>query len=269
MNAGETALLIQGPLHQNILLNFKANSCFAEILVSTWAPTDECQEGVMRSLKAQGIRVIVNQIGAEKTMSCPSLIAHQTLTTLRGLELLGSKRVIKSRSDEWYELSDFSDMLTQNPTRIVFSNFIVRPWTYHPYHVSDHLYGGSTEVLLNAFRAISVTDKQEFIEHLGPITCQVPESLIGWMLYRSQVKSNLQESKDLPDLGVRHQSKPVWRTFMNLFHLYDLQRIEGRFECHARRACDVSRHRSLLTPAICSESLGFRFEAFFFGPVVP
>jgi hypothetical protein len=232
----ETALLIQGPLHQNTVLNVKANSCFAEILVSTWPPTDECQEEVMRQLKALGVRLIVNEMGAEKTMRCPPIIAHQTLTTLRGLELVKSKRVIKSRSDEWYELSGLADLLAQNPTRIVFSNFIVRPWAYHPYHVSDHLYGGGTEVLVNAFRAISVTDKEEFIEHLGPTHVQVAESLIGWMLFRSQVKSSPQASQDLLDFGVRPQSTPVWRTFMNLFQLYDLQKIEGKFECHARRA---------------------------------
>jgi hypothetical protein len=91
--------------------------------------TDRCHEEVVRQLKALGVRLVVNEMGTKKTMRCPPTIAHQALTALRGLELVRSKRVIKSRSDKWYESSGLADWLARNPTRIAFPNLTVRPWT--------------------------------------------------------------------------------------------------------------------------------------------
>jgi hypothetical protein len=79
-------LLIQGPLHVNVLKNILINPFFTEIVVSTWRPQNDMERQLLwRVKKLGGVRVIVNEIGAEKSYVCPEALSKQVYTTLQGL----------------------------------------------------------------------------------------------------------------------------------------------------------------------------------------
>lgn len=174
--------------------------------------------------------MIVNEIGAEKSYVCPEALSKQVYTTLQGLSELVSPVVIKVRSDEWCDLSDFIKYFESNKKKILFSNFIVRPWSYHPFHISDHLFGGDKAVIEAAFQSLSRTSQEWLNEKLG-MHAYTPESCIGFMIFRSQQLGVVPEGKK-----IKAPEAPNWKFFCGGFELYDLQRILGKFEVNARRA---------------------------------
>jgi hypothetical protein len=74
--------------------------------------------------------------------------------------------VIKIRNDEFYSnLDPFFDTILRNPRKIVTSEVFFRRHDYFPFHPSDHLVGGRTEVMQKSFSfAREVTEDPEILK---------------------------------------------------------------------------------------------------------
>lgn len=215
----------------NVLRNILINPFFTEIIVSTWKPQDEMERHLLRTIrKIKMVKVIINEIDSEKFQACPDALQKQVWTTLNGMLEMRSPFVVKVRSDEWFDLHDFIEAFESNAELILFSNFLVRPWSYHSFHISDHLFAGDKAVLEHAFWLLSRTTQKWLDRELG-IHSLIPESCIGFMIFREQ-----QLKCGVSNKTIRTPGNFDWETFRSGFELYDLQRICGQFEVHARRA---------------------------------
>jgi len=76
----------------------------------------------------------------------------QCYTTLSGLQKCTTKFAIKVRADEWYEnFSLFIAAMKNYPNKITTHNLFFRTFGQYPYHLSDHVIGGTKENLLKMF----------------------------------------------------------------------------------------------------------------------
>jgi hypothetical protein len=156
------------------------------------------------------------------------------------------------RSDEFYDLSSWVKKFPERNSdssppkgktsrneglgRILFSNFIVRPWNYHKFHISDHLFGGPTEIIRKAFESLDRGDSPgaKTSKGLSERVSSTPESLIGKELFTQALKftGEVEEPRSRTrTLGC----ESTWKSFSRHFDLVDLHHL-GRFEVRANQA---------------------------------
>jgi hypothetical protein len=103
-------------------------------------------------------QIVINDISqaeklsSEKTGTTPSG-KFQIYSTFNGLQTIGTKYVIKIRTDEFYNLNKILKMFLNDDDKIVFHNLYYRPpkpqWGY--FHISDKLLVAKTKNLLAMF----------------------------------------------------------------------------------------------------------------------
>jgi hypothetical protein len=147
------SVLIQGPIHENILKQIKYCRNFIKkenIFYSAWYP-----------VKNEDIIIyneIINHIGYDNIRHTKlpiinnihnfSNIYYQSYNTLEGLYLVKTKYVIKIRSDEFYgNLEPMINYILECPNKITSINYFFRKNDYVKYHISDHCLGGQTKDL--------------------------------------------------------------------------------------------------------------------------
>ncbi len=218
---GSLCLLIQGPLNQATVENIKRNSeLVQQCVVSTWNAQDAVQAQILLQLRSlettiDNLEVIVRELDLPK-------VPHrdrggiQFMSIKNGLQHVHTSRVIKCRSDEEYELSKFLLQLDLNPNRTLFSNFIVRDWLYHPFHISDHLFASPTHMLNRALDKISSRTPAEIDILLGR-HAKTPEVVLGYHLLEAH------EQAESPHLG---EFTPSFKLFSRHFRLFNLQQLD-------------------------------------------
>lgn len=81
-----------------------------------------------------------------------------------GLETIKTPYTVKMRSDEFYSmLHPFIETLSRYENKIITNDVFFRKATDRPIHPSDHLIGGKTEILKNAFhlaKSYCLSDKE-------------------------------------------------------------------------------------------------------------
>jgi hypothetical protein len=218
---GNLSLLIQGPLHRATVENIKRNSPLVhQCVVSTWNAQDAVQAQILLELRhlettIDNLKVIVSELDLPK-------IPHidrggmQFMSIENGLKHVLTSQVIKCRSDEEYELSKFLLQLGLNPNRTVFSNFIVRDWLYHPFHISDHLFASPTHLLNEVLERISSRTPAEIDSILGTHS-KTPEVVLGYHLLEAH------EHADSPHLD---EFTPSFKLFSKHFSLFNLEQLD-------------------------------------------
>ena len=111
----------------------------------------------------------------------------QATTVLAGLEKVDTPYVIKARSDEFF--SNLALMVEAfNPKKLLFANIFIRDVSYRPYHISDHLFIGSTDRIKSAFISL-----KRYIENAGcgggintafSIQTYLPKQRLDYSIYR-------------------------------------------------------------------------------------
>lgn len=233
------SLLIQGPFHENsiqtltkTLVNERVDHC----IVSTWDHHSASSTKALFQLELTGcpsggqFTFVTSKEGdiPQSLSEAYPQIAHQVWSTLRGLESCTSKWVVKVRSDEIYDLGEFLRSTKRlGAGKLLTSNFIVREWNYHRFHISDHLFAVETNVLKDG---LSLLARGESVGHLlREQDMGTPESIIGAAIFASQAQGHSTKSR-------KKTNRALWRLFRNRVQLFDLDSQAGSFEVHARRA---------------------------------
>ena len=104
------------------------------------------------------IPIIINDIEEAKKLSSEktrttSSGKFQIFSTFNGLLNIKNKYVIKTRTDEFYNLYKILQLFLKNDTKIVFHNLYYRPSRDHTgyFHISDKLLIGKSENILSMF----------------------------------------------------------------------------------------------------------------------
>jgi len=81
-------------------------------------------------------------------------IYFQSIGTLGGLNNITTEYAIKFRTDEYYsDIEGFIDTVKSMPEKIITNNVLARKFSKYPYHISDHVIGGTTKNMKLMFEA--------------------------------------------------------------------------------------------------------------------
>jgi hypothetical protein len=247
-------LVIQGPYHpftaSTVFANFEN---FSQIIISSWLEDEDNFSDLQAQFSGtdERIQILFSEGSKLDASMAPDFLKAQVVTTCAALRRTKTTFVTKVRSDEFYDLTQWVKHAVFNPESrelpiksgfILFSNFIVRPWNYHKFHISDHLFGGRTQVIAEALEAL---DKGELLtaeDTLNALDRTCPESIIGRQLFLTIEHSY---SLVLKTAALTNPRQREWKLFTKYFRLFDLEDLKS-FVVRARRA-EVSNVTSLKT----------------------
>lgn len=142
------AIIIQGQFTQECLKYIDIYTASAQVIVSCY---NSCNTATVPS------NVIVVKQAKNEIKNCHNghNLYQQALTTYNGLLLAQEyKYAIKVRSDEYFEnMSHIIHRITNSPDKLLTTSFFFG--THTPFHISDHLIGGTTSSLTQAFHLIT------------------------------------------------------------------------------------------------------------------
>jgi hypothetical protein len=229
------ALIIQGPFNQRVVDTVEKNlmsKTFHKIVVSTWEnDSSVATESLSKFVRSGGgkVELVFSTLEMLELCKAPESLKYQVTTRLNGLEKIRADYCVMQRSDESYSLDGFASRLL-NPEvigKILFSNFIVRPFGEYPFHISDHLFGGPTQLLKLALSNISLHGISRVTEALslaGGNRHAPPETLLGAEL----MKTFMEDPASMDNAG-------LWKVFVRHFEMFDLDDSDSFFVT-ARRA---------------------------------
>jgi hypothetical protein len=164
------AFVLQGPLTFNTLLTLYKYRDRHEITVV--APVQDSTKGIAEeiirmtddkkyhvSFFSYDQKILRNQDNNQNRF-------YQFYSTELGIRNVSKDYVIKIRNDEFYSnLDPFFNTILRNPHKIVTSDVFFRRHNYFPFHPSDHLVGGRTEVMQKTFSfAREITEDAEVLK---------------------------------------------------------------------------------------------------------
>lgn len=144
----DVTTIIQGPPNERSLNHIPTYQKYGPVVVSCWDDDVPNVTGVTLTANPKPVPVYyVNS--ANKTFS------YQIHSILNGLRVVETKYVIRTRSDEFYNLDNLIAKYNQRDEIVLCGNIFFKPWTYYKYHMGDHLFIGRTDVLLKAYSALA------------------------------------------------------------------------------------------------------------------
>ncbi|QLY27049.1 WavE lipopolysaccharide synthesis family protein [Bdellovibrio sp. KM01] len=143
----DCTLLFAGPWHVNTMKMIEKNADhFKHIIVSAWS-------NAVPSANLPNVQIVHQEHPKIIQIHNAQNIHYQTRSTLLGLEFVTTPLVVKTRTDEFYSnLNKFIEEL--DPSKLAYSNIFVRDVSYKRYHISDHLFGGTTVKLTQTFQRL-------------------------------------------------------------------------------------------------------------------
>jgi hypothetical protein len=144
------SIVIQGPLFNSTLDLLCILFIYGKLVVSSW--------------DKYNFEEVKDKVETEQIFNKQN-IYYQIYTTLKGLENITTKYVMKVRTDEMYaDFKYFIDRIFENPTKIITTNIFIRKVNRFPYHCSDHLIGGTTENIIKMFNGALVLIKTNTVK---------------------------------------------------------------------------------------------------------
>jgi hypothetical protein len=238
-SATNVSLIVQGPYHSNIERTV-SSAAFKEVIVSTWndgslqgLDRKAIQERLSQVSQQSDVTVILNEyheIPASLKAEYPSL-SNQIWSTLQGVRASQSKWVVKVRSDEVWDLNGVLNALAKiRPGQMLTANWVVRDWSYHRFHISDHLFAVESK---NLTRGLELLESgQSLKKMLRSKDRGTPESILGAAIFAAIISPESPESV----LEHRRSSRTLWKTFSERVVILDLDKECTFFELYARRA---------------------------------
>lgn len=126
----EFSFIIQG-LPGNVNTDITRNICFSfgRPIDATWDPIE------LAHVRGEVLK---------KRIYNKQNIYFQTESTLKGSSKATTKYVVKLRSDEYYSnFTKFLQVMKQYPDKIISNNVFARRTRDYPFHISDHVLGGT------------------------------------------------------------------------------------------------------------------------------
>jgi len=150
----DVSFVIQGPLHAHTLYTILYTAPYGCICLGLW-------ESELEEVKQQIERETIDNYYNKYL---------QIISTLKGLFQVKTPYSIKLRADEYYV--NFIPFLTKlkslQPYQILMSNIYFKKANDWPYHISDHIMGARTEILVSMFSQASKHAKEKTLLKITP-----------------------------------------------------------------------------------------------------
>lgn len=138
----DVTLLIQGRYSDIFINNIdKYESYFNKIIYSTWKDDNVKYH--------KNIEFIIDNLPNTDGVYNAGNVYYQCKSTLNGLKKVETKYVVKHRSDEFYSNIDY--FINSFNKKLICCNWGFQKIKTIPYQISDHLFMGETDKLLNTF----------------------------------------------------------------------------------------------------------------------
>jgi hypothetical protein len=146
-------LIIQGPLNRISLSNLDSYKQFAEsIIICYWEGNDE---SILKDYNLEKCVLVKKPLPERNIFSwCTNhdTFVYQVNSVYYALCEVNTKYVIRTRSDEKYNLQALVDKFYQDDNKIVCGNVFFKQWGFINYHMGDHLFVGQTSFLRDAYK---------------------------------------------------------------------------------------------------------------------
>jgi hypothetical protein len=145
----DCTILIQGPPQHRSLSRILDYRALGPVVVSCW----------MDDVPVVGSDVaLVATPKPEKQYyvgSANETFSYQVHSILNGLRLVKTPYVVRTRSDEYFNLVPFIKRYNRRDDKILCGNIFFKPWSTYHFHMGDHLFIARTEILLTAYEALA------------------------------------------------------------------------------------------------------------------
>jgi hypothetical protein len=159
----DVTFVIQGLSKEETFIKFICNLLrFGYVELATW--------------EFYNLNEVLDYINKNKIQNGQNIYL-QVFTSLSGLKNCKTKYSIKVRGDEWYEdFSKFIILMKKYPDKITTHNMFFRKIGQYPYHISDHVIGGTTENLLKMFSMCKeMLDTKQKLPNIPRVLNHCPE----------------------------------------------------------------------------------------------
>lgn len=163
----------------------------------------------------------------------------QVHSTLFGLIQCKTHYAIKVRADEWYDdFSEFILSMKKHPNKITTHTMFFRTISQYPYHISDHVIGGTKENLLKMFN--NAKYMLETKEHLPKIPRMLPHCPEQWLTvaYMRNFYSQDELKDNIKEKMITHFHIVPIGIFKDFFLTYTWQKKR----CHVLGVKDLKNH---------------------------
>jgi hypothetical protein len=148
MKSNPYTILLQGRISEETLNLWIQNHSESDVVLSIWEDEDLSKFDIPKNWK-----VVVNHYPFLRFAPNANL-DYQIITTLRGLEQITTKWVIKMRCDEyWSNLDKIFQKMLNNEDKIVSGSMFFRKWGMYPFHCGDKIMGGTKDNLTLMFES--------------------------------------------------------------------------------------------------------------------
>lgn len=162
-------ILIQGRIDENTLNLWLKNYKEHNVILSIWEDED-----LIKFKFPKNWVIVINQYPFVRFKSVANL-DYQIITTLKGIEKVDTKWVIKVRADEYYSNLDFVyDRIIKTPEKITTSSVFFRKWGLYKFHCSDKLIAGTTNNVRLMFESTLLNIQLNIFDNT------IPESQLGF-----------------------------------------------------------------------------------------
>ena len=170
----DCTILLQGRINDECLQLWIKNYKNSNVVLSIWE-----DEEIWRYDIPHNWQICLNQYPLVRFWEHSNL-DYQIITTLKGLEFVNTKYVIKMRADEyWSNVNKIYNKLILSEDKIVTGSMFFRKWGLYKFHCSDKILAGTTENVKSMFNQTLENIKKNTFD------CNVPESQLGlgWVMF--------------------------------------------------------------------------------------
>jgi hypothetical protein len=201
-NDGYT-ILLQGRIDKKTLKLWIKNHKDSKVILSIWEDEDLSKFNIPTNWK-----VVVNQYPLIRFAPTANL-DYQIITTIKGLNEVKTKWVIKLRCDEyWSNLDKIYDKMLKWPEKLISGSMFFRDWgTYTKFHPSDKIIGGTLDNVMGMFESTLHNLEMGIWSE-----CKTPESQLGlgYVMLKDlnfELKSQLQLRSEKKKLKYSEEEK--------------------------------------------------------------
>lgn len=145
-------LMIRGPLAED---SRKFYGAFYEHIPKVFSVWKEHNQGIEYPES-----VVVENEMPERFSVYDIDMELDVFATLEGLDRVKTEYVIRLKGDEWYSnLNVVAEAIKRQPEKVHVLPVFLKKWKAWPFHVSDHLIAGKTEIVKSMFQRCMINMK--------------------------------------------------------------------------------------------------------------
>lgn len=213
-NLCDVTFVIQGLQKKETFIKFICNLLlfgYVEIATSDFYNQDEILEYIKKNNIQNGQNIYL-----------------QVFSSLTGLKKCKTKYAIKVRADEFYEdFSKFIILMKKSPNKLTTHNMFFRKLGQYPYHISDHVIGGTTENLLKMFTMCKeMLDTKQTLPNVPRVLNHCPEQWLTTAYMRCfYTKEELNDYSTIKEKMVKHFQVLPMNVFKDFILRYTSENI--------------------------------------------